>query len=82
MGAVIMVLLDNIKPGQVWVQNRGGNTYGPMLVHVLGVQKDMNGKHKIAIQRQFPNKDGIKANYLQSQLVSPGYFYSLTVKVG
>jgi len=73
--------LDEIKPGQVWIMNRPQREDNPYLLHVLGIQVDKLGKYKIAVQMQYPKKNMIRPHYATAKLVSPQYFYGLTVKL-
>ena len=51
--AMINAMKQKIEPGQKWLMNR--EVYGAMTIHVLATFVDMAGKHKIAIQPQFPD---------------------------
>lgn len=69
--------IDEIRVGDEWLLNRPCR--GPMTVHVLAIFKDKCGKNKVAIQLQYPKQKWIRPNYEQAKIVTPAYFYSLTV---
>ena len=69
-----------IEPGQQWMQNR---TYkGEVILHVLSCFVDKCGKHKIAVQEETPPRSTYAGrHYYTAKIVTPSYFYGLTVKV-
>lgn len=68
-----------LEVGQVWKLNRG--RHPGFLVHVLAIFEDKLEKPKIAIHIQTTPQKGIRPTFFQAKIVSPQYFYGMTVEL-
>lgn len=71
--------IGNIKVGQVYRYNRP--KMENYTLHVIGICVDMKGKWKIVVQMQYPPKRFMKEHYCTAKLVSPQYFYGMSIKI-
>lgn len=64
-----------LKVGQVW---RDNSDY-ERRIHILALFKDMKGKNKVCIQKQYKSKPHIRETYEAAKVVTPSYLFGQTI---